>query len=173
MNRKVFLFFLLLLGTLKFQAAAQQFHSEEGFKNYFQSNAGTIDAIEGIWSVNTIQEYYHYDTLYEVDKIPRSAKVAIIRRGNTFESYNLSGEPYDVQFSPTDVSGVYFYKNFLRETNEYSKANAVISGKSGEMEYTYDFPDDFLRKKLGDSYEEGTRVVNKIKWTKIFPSNKK
>ena len=77
----------------------------------------------------------------------------------------------DVQFLPTDVIGVYLYKNYFPEIQQYSKAKAIIS-KGSEMEYTYDFPDDFLRIKFGDTYEEGTRVVNILKWSKSFPENK-
>lgn len=70
------------------------------------------------------------------------------------------------------MKGVYLYRNFFRETNEYSKTQAVIS-KAGEMEYTVDLPDNYLRVKFQDSYEEGTRVVNILKWTKVFPDGKK
>lgn len=143
-------------------------HSEEQFKNYFHQHTDSLNPIEGIWRVTTTQEYYRNDTLYEVDKIPKSVRVAIVKKEGKYESYNLNGESYDVQFASTDVNGVYFYKNFFRETGEYSKANAVIS-KAGEMEYSYDFPINYLQKKLGDSYEEGTRVVNITKWVKIFP----
>ncbi len=163
----------LFLFAFSVNAMAQEaLSSEEQFKDYFQKNGNDLDQIEGIWKVITIQEYYHLDTLYEIDKIPKSVKVAILKKGNDFESFNLTGEPYDVLFSTSEIRGVYFYKNFFPETGEYSKANAVIS-KSGEMEYNYDFPENYMKKKLGDSYEDGTRVVNKTKWVKVFPQKKK
>ncbi|HPU95132.1 MAG TPA: hypothetical protein PK398_03070 [Candidatus Gracilibacteria bacterium] len=135
------------------------------------ANKDSIDPIEGIWSVSTTQEFYRYDTLYDVRKYPKAAKVAVMKKEGKYESYNLTGESYDVQFLPTDVIGVYLYKNYFPEIQQYSKAKAIIS-KGSEMEYTYDFPDDFLRIKFGDTYEEGTRVVNILKWSKSFPENK-
>ena len=146
--------------------------SEESFQNYFVANRDSLDPIEGIWNVSTTQEFYRYDTLYDVRKYPKAAKVAIIKKEGAYESYNLTGESYDVQFAATDVAGVYMYKNYFPEIKQYSKAKAVIS-KGTEMEYTYDFPDDFLRIKFGDTYEEGTRVVNILKWAKVFPETEK
>lgn len=165
--KKITSVFLLILCSLFGQA--QNLYSEDGFKDYFRKNADSLDQIEGIWTVATSQEYHHYDTLYDVIKFPKAAKVAIIKKDGKYESYNLSGTSYDVQFDETDVKGVYLYRNYFPETKQYSKTQAVIS-KKGEMEYTYEFPDDYLRIKLGDSYEVGTRVVNILKWTKVFPS---
>ena len=163
---------LPLIVLLSITAHAQKLTSEELFKEYFLNHTDSLDAIEGIWTVSTTKEFYNYDTLYDVQKFPKAAKVAVIKKENKYESFNLTGESYDVQFSITDVKGVYLYRNFFRETNEYSKTSAVIS-KAGEMEYTYEFPDDYLRVKFADSYEDGTRVVNILKWTKIFPDTKK
>ncbi|MBK8585496.1 MAG: hypothetical protein IPN88_08745 [Bacteroidetes bacterium] len=162
--------FLLLL-LISFYSKGQTLTSEESYRNYFVANKDSIDPIEGIWSVSTTQEFYRYDTLYDVRKYPKAAKVAVMKKDDKYESYNLTGESYDVQFLPTDVIGVYLYKNYFPEIQQYSKAKAIIS-KGSEMEYTYDFPDDFLRIKFGDTYEEGTRVVNILKWSKSFPENK-
>jgi hypothetical protein len=151
-----------------FPAFSQIAYTEEGFKEYFKKNADSLDQIEGIWNVSTMQEYHHFDTLYDVIKFPKAAKVAIIKREGKFESFNLTGTYYDVQFDHTDVKGVYLYRNYFPETKQYSKTQAVIS-KADEMEYTYEFPEDYLRIKLAESYEEGTRVVNILKWTKAFP----
>lgn len=162
---------VLLLLLISFYSKGQTLTSEESYRNYFVANKDSIDPIEGIWSVSTTQEFYRYDTLYDVRKYPKAAKVAVMKKEGKYESYNLTGESYDVQFLPTDVIGVYLYKNYFPEIQQYSKAKAIIS-KGNEMEYTYDFPDDFLRIKFGDTYEEGTRVVNILKWSKSFPENK-
>lgn len=157
-----------LLLLLTFSAKGQSFYSEESFRQYFTTHIDSLDQIEGIWQVSTTQEFYRYDTLYDVQKFPKAARVAIIRKEGKYESYNLTGESYDVEFTVTDVRGVYLYRNYFPETKSYSKTSAVIS-KKGEMEYTYTFPDEYLRIRFGDTYEEGTRVVNILKWTKIFP----
>ncbi len=162
-QKLLFLFFFLPLFSL-----AQIPDTEEKFRQYFLEKGDSLDALEGIWIVSTTQEFYRYDTLYDIDKFPRAAKVAIINNGDFFDSFNLMGESYDVGFYSTDVKGVYLYKNYFRSTAEYSNTHAVISS-AGEMQYTYEFPDGFLRLQLADSYEEGTRVVNQIVWRKIFP----
>ncbi len=162
---------LLLFLLIAFRAGAQNLYSEEGFRDYFKKNADSLDQIEGIWIVATTQEFHRYDTLYDVIKYPKAAKVAIIKKEGKYESYNLTGTYYDVQFERTDVAGVYLYRNYFSETKQYSKTQAVIS-KSDQMEYTYDFPEDYLKVKLAGSYEVGTRVVNILKWTKVFPEKK-
>lgn len=163
--KKLLAALLLFVST---QAFAQTIYSEESFKSYFTTNKDSLDPIEGIWNVSTQQEFFRYDTLYDIRKYPKAAKVAVIKKEGKYESYNLTGESYDVEFSSTDVKGVYLYRNYFPETKQYSKAKAIIS-KGLDMEYTYDFPDDYLRIKFGDTYEEGTRVVNILKWSKVYP----
>lgn len=168
---KIALSFVFSLFVFNF-SVAQKLNSESAFREYFESHKDSLDAIEGIWTVSSTQEFYRYDTLYNVDKYPRAAKVAIMRSGSFYDSFNLTGDSYDVSFFTTDVKGVYLYKNFFRITNEYSKAQAVIS-TSGIMQYTYEFPDGYLKLKFAESYEEGTRVVNQLTWKKIFPEDSK
>ncbi len=164
--KKAILFLLFLAVALV--SESQIPNSEKGFRDYFTVHADSLDPIEGIWQVNTVQEFYRYDTLYNVEKFTRAATIAIIKSTEGFDSYDLTGESYDVNFYNTEVKGVYLYKNFFRSTQEYSKTQALIS-KSGEMQYTYEFPDAYLRLQLAESYEEGTRVVNQLSWKKIFP----
>lgn len=161
--------FAILLLFFSVQVSGQSSFSEESFKNYLIKSKDSLDAIEGIWNVSTTQEFYRYDTLYDIRKYPKAARVAIMKKDGNYESYNLTGESYDVQFSETDVKGVYLYRNYFPEIKQYSKAQAIIS-KGTEMEYTYDFPDDFLRIKFGETYEEGTRVVNILRWNKVYPA---
>ena len=166
---KINCFIFLFIGLLN-SAHAQNLTTESAYQEYFSERKDSLDAIEGIWMVSSTQEFYSYDTLYNVDKYAKAAKVAILRNGTFYDSFNLTGEAYDVSFYSTDVKGVYLYKNYFRSTSEYSKAQAVIS-TSGIMQYTYEFPDGFLRAKFGESYEEGTRVVNQLTWKKIFPQD--
>ena len=147
---------------------AQKPDSEEAFREYFTAQGNNLNPIEGIWMVSTIQEFYRYDTLYNVNKYPRAAQVAIIHTGEFYSTFNMAGDPYDVSFYNTDVKGVYLYKNYFRSTQEYSNTQAVIS-KAGEMQYTYEFPEIYLYLQFGDSFEEGTRVVNLVSWKKLFP----
>jgi len=172
MNKKILIYVFVLISGLLSKTLAQIPNNETGFRNYFQQNKDSLDQIEGIWRTNSSQEFYHHDTLYDVDNSAPSSQIAIIKKDQQFESYSLQGKPYDVRFYPTEVAGVYLYKNYFPETKEYSKANAVIS-KGGEMEYSYEIPDLFLQKTLGKSYEPGTRVLNKSTWKKIFPARKK
>jgi len=164
----VFRLILILLFCIPAESFSQEPQSEEEFRKYFMNYKDSLDPIEGIWNVSTIQEFYRYDTLYNIDKYPRAAKVVIRKKEGLYESYDLSGEPYDVNFFETDVKGVYLYRNFFRSTGEYSNTQAVIS-TAGIMQYTYEFPENYLRIQLGDSYEEGTRVVNQLTWKKEFP----
>jgi hypothetical protein len=147
---------------------AQKFTTELMFQEYFSKHLDSLDEIEGIWLVSSTQEFYRYDTMYDVIRLPKAAKVAVMKKEGGYESYNLTGESYDVQFITTDVKGVYFYTISFPETQEHSKTDAVIS-KEGSMEYKYEFPEKYLQYKLAETYEEGTRVTNEVKWTKIFP----
>ena len=164
--------FLGLLVGIFFSSHAQKFTTEYMFQEYFSKHLDSLDDIEGIWLVSTTQEFYRYDTMYDVIRLPKAAKIAVMKKDGRYESYNLTGESYDVQFTTTDVKGVYYYTISFPETQEHSKTDAVIS-KYGGMEYKYEFPDKYLQFKLADTYEEGTHVTNEVKWTKIFPDPKK
>jgi hypothetical protein len=159
---------LFLFSGLK----AQRLTSEDMFKDYFTAHKDSLDEIEGIWTVSGTQEFYRYDTLYDVIKISKAAKVAVIKKEDRFESYNLTGDSYDAQFFRTETKGVYFYTITFPETQEHSKTDAVIN-KEGSMEYKYEFPDKYLRFKLADTYEEGTFVTNAVTWNKVFPEQPK
>ncbi len=168
-SMKIYLSALLIL-FIGNSSLAQKLDNETAFRNYFLQQKDSLEPIEGIWTVSSTQEFYRYDTLYNVDKYPRAARVAIMRSGSFYDSFNLTGDSYDVSFYTTDVKGVYLYKNYFRSTNEYSKTQAVIS-TAGVMQYTYEFPEGYLKHKFAESYEEGTRVVNQLTWKKIYPED--
>lgn len=170
MKREVSAFLVFFIVTIT--AFSQKFTTEDMFREYYTNHLDSLDDIEGVWLVSTTQEFYRYDTLYDVIRLPKAAKVAVMKKEGKYESYNLTGESYDVLFTPTDSKGVYFYSINFPETQEHSKTDAVIS-KDGSMEYKYEFPDKYLQFKLADTYEEGTHVTNEVKWTKIFPERKK
>ena len=75
---------VLLLLFISFYSKGQTLTSEESYRNYFVSHKDSIDPIEGIWSVSTTQEFYRYDTLYDVRKYPKAAKVAVMKKENKY-----------------------------------------------------------------------------------------
>ena len=152
-------------------SAAQSMTSEQSFRIYFQNHKDSLDELEGIWTVATIQEFFRYDTLYDVMKYPKPVRVAIMNKGDHYDTFVLTGEPYHVEFRASDVKGVYVYKNFYKETDSFSRANATIT-KGGKMQISYEFPEKYLRYKFSDSYEEGTRVINNTSWQRVFPDAK-
>ncbi|MFM9051393.1 MAG: hypothetical protein ACKOKF_03610 [Bacteroidota bacterium] len=159
------LFFLCLLSAVVY---GQKNKAETPYLAYFNQKPDSLDPIEGIWNVSSVQEFYRYDTLYDVLNYSKAGRFAIMKKDGKYQSLDLSGGDYKVEFTNTDVKGVYLYRSFFKETNEFSKAQAVIS-KAGEMEYTYDFPQNYLKVRFADSYEEGTRVTNRLLWTKSYP----
>jgi hypothetical protein len=155
----------LFISTLQGQTILT---TEESYQDYFFENKDSLDPMEGIWNVFITKEYYNYDTLNSVIKLPEATKIALLKKENKIISYKISGEPFNVEFSNTEVKGVYLYRNYFAETGQYSKSQAIIS-KAGEMEYTYDIPDEYLRLKSDTSYKEGMRVVHFMRWNKILP----
>lgn len=160
----------LLVGllSLPFLVTAQKGAKEDDYIRKLDARKDSLNAIEGIWSVSNTQQFYRYDTLYDEVRYSKAARVAVLWVDGKYKSFDMEGNPYEVEFSTTDVKGVYLYRNYFKETDEYSKAQAVIS-RAGEMEYAYDFPDNYLRLRFSDSYEEGTRVSNVLTWTRVYP----
>src|SRR6187431_2007931 len=105
---KAIQFTLLLFIGLAFQSFSQT-PSEASIKKDLNQRKDSLDRIEGIWVVSTIQQFYRYDTLYDVIKYPKGARVGVVREGDHFRSYNLSGEGAEVEFTSSDVDGVYIY----------------------------------------------------------------
>jgi len=152
-------------------SVSQTMTSEQSFRLYFQDHKDSLDELEGIWSVSTIQEFFRYDTLYDVMKYPKAVRVAIMNKGDHYDTFVLTGEPYHVEFRASDMKGVYVYKNYYKETDSYSRANATIT-KGGKMQISYEFPEKYLRYKFSDSYEDGTRVINNTSWQRVYPELK-
>lgn len=128
-----------------------------------------LNPIEGIWKVEIKREFYHYDTLYNVQNISDAEKVAIMKNDDGYAAYLMNGENFNLEFTTTDVKGVYMYRNFYPLTSEYSKKQAVICMR-GKMEYTYDLPEEYVIKICGEDYKPNTRIVNVHSWIKMTPS---
>ncbi len=177
MNNKITIFGCMKMSSCLIVFLFVSFHSfgqlrdysEEVFKKDFIENLENLDQIEGIWDISTTQETYHYDTLFDVQQSKQPLKIAIIKQKDKFFTYQMSGEQFETEFNPTDVKSVYLYRNYFPSISQYSKNQAVIC-KAGQMEYTYDFPKEYLLEKLDKQYSEGLRIVNILKWNKVFPS---
>jgi hypothetical protein len=128
-----------------------------------------LNPIEGIWKLQITREFYHSDTLYEIKQIADSDQVSIIKTGTEFTAYYLKGDSFNLDFTTTDVKGVYMYRNFYPLTADYSKKQAVIC-THGKMEFTYDLPIEYAIKYCGENYQPNTRVVHFLKWKKVFPA---
>jgi hypothetical protein len=164
---KIFTIFLFLVPVLL--PAQQHGYSGNMINDYFKTNRENLNDIEGVWKVVISGEIYNNDTLSEtIDE--QDTTIAIIENEQKYLSFNLSGQPFDVEFTGTDVNGVYLYSNFMPEINEHSKVQAVINN-SGSLEFTFDYPEEYLKKTMGDKFSEGIRIVKTFKWEKLFPIN--
>lgn len=143
-----------------------QTNSENELREYFISNRDSLNQIEGIWEVLFTEELYHYDTLHRVNREDSLRVYTVVKKNGSYKSY-FSGQE-NAEFFPTDVKGVYLCRNFFPETGSYSLQQAVICNR-GAMEYTFDIPDDVIRKNSGSKDIEGLRKVNILKWRRVFP----
>ena len=150
-------------------ASSQPFRSEGDYKKYFSDHTAALAPIEGLWNVNTSQEFYTYDTLYDEKKF--SQTVAVLQSDTSYASYDMKGNPFNIRFTKTGIEKVYLFKIYLKEINKYTRADAVITAH-GTMQYRYEFPEEYLRLIFKDSYEQGDRGVNKVTWNRIFPKCK-
>ena len=105
-----FLFCSILVNGIRGQP---QGLTPDSINNYFKNRSVETNSIEGIWDVTSTLEYYHYDTLFDVVKSPGPLQIAILKKENKFQSYNLSGAPYETEFDLTDVKGVYLYRIYF------------------------------------------------------------
>jgi hypothetical protein len=145
---------------------------EDSLAGYFMNNEGKLDPIEGIWSVSATQETYHFDTLFNVSRPEEDTRVAIIKQNDNFERVHISGDSLRVTFYSTDVKGVYLYENDFPQLKTKPKKQAVIC-KAGQMEYTYDLPEEYIRKISGVNYRDGLRIVRILRWTQTAPQPQK
>jgi hypothetical protein len=145
----------------------------KNIKDYIEKTSD-LDPIEGIWLLEIKQEFYHFDTLYNVKDESDTSRIAIVKNGHGFTAYyikdkNMTLEYAALEFTTTDVSGVYMYS--MLSNDPPAKKHAVIC-THGKMEYTYDLPEEDVIKYLGTDYRPNTRIVNILKWKKIFPDSK-
>jgi hypothetical protein len=139
----------------------------DSLQKHFSLKKENLDPIEGIWDVFTVQEYYHYDTLYDVRKSPEPTRISVTRREEKFISQDMNGAPFEVEFTTTDVKRVYMFRCVFPKANDHPKPHAALY-TSGSMELTYDFTDD----QHGGKKNEGDRTVKILTWKKITPLNK-
>ena len=142
--------------------------SEEFYRNYFSSNKDSLVSIEGIWLLTSNKEVYHYDTLVEVISESNPSRVVIWKKQGKLETKVISGSQHRMEFSLTDVKGVYLYRNYYPETKEYSKNIAVIC-KSNEMNYSYEIPENIIRIRDDEDTAAGTKIIVILMWKKAFP----
>jgi hypothetical protein len=159
------MFFLLFLNM---NVKAQLPKNEAQFKEYFQKRVDSLDQIEGIWNVTTTLNIYRADTLSETKNTDKPVRVAVLKNNGKIETYDISGAPFNAEFFTTEVAGVYFYKVFFPETQQASRKKALIS-KSGEMEYSLELSDEYVRQKYKDGFGEDSHVENNFKWSRIYP----
>ena len=159
------LFALILFSHFAF---AQLPKNENQFRDYFNKRADSLDQIEGIWNVSNTLEIYRADTLSETRKSEKPTRIAILKNNGKLESFELTGASFNVQYFSTDVAGVYFYRVYFPETEQYSRKQALIS-KSGDMEYSLNLSEEYVRQKFKESFGEGSRLVNNFKWSKFYP----
>ena len=156
------LFFTIIGNTLQAQSLKQ---TEDSLTKYFNSMKDKGDPIEGLWEVVSVEEYYHFDTLYNVVKTIKPSRVAIIKKEDTCRVFNLSGELFNVEFVSTDVKNVYLYRIYFSGIKKYSEAQAIIN-KSGSMEATYEIPVTDNSNEAENTIKEGVRKVLVSKWNK-------
>jgi hypothetical protein len=159
----ILLFFTITANSLRAQSLKQ---TEDSLKNYFNSIKDKTDPIEGFWEVASVEEYYHYDTLYNVVKTSKPSRVAIIKKEDTCHVFNLSGELFNVEFVSTDVKNVYLYRIYFSGIKKHSEAQAIIN-KSGSMEATYEIPVSDNTNEADNTIKKDMRKVMVSKWTKI------
>lgn len=157
------LFFTIIGNTLQAQSLNQ---TEDSLKIYFNSIKDKTDPIEGLWEVVSVEEYYHFDTLYNVVKTIKPGRVAIIKKEDTCRVFNLSGDLFNVEFVSTDVKNVYLYRIYFSGLKKYSEAQAIIN-KSGSMEAIYEIPTMDYSNEMENTTKGGLRRVMVSRWTKI------
>ncbi len=145
--------------------------NEDSLRKYFLEYHDSLNPLEGIWEVSATTEIYHFDTLYNVNTSAGRYRLAIVIENGKARIHNLSKDSLSMVFLLTDVKGVYLYKNFYSQINQYSKPHAVIC-KSDEMEYTFDTPAELLKLTNGNEFIEGLREVNVMVWKKTQPQIK-
>ena len=141
--------------------------SEQDHRNYLIKHKDSLNQIEGVWEIDIAQEFYHYDTLFNVIRNQSPSRVAIKRNAEKFQSHTIYGNPLVVEFTQTDVKGVYLFRNFYSEIEQFSKSQAVICN-AGAMEYTIDVPENYLKQNPENEWTPGLRVVHIFSWTKVY-----
>lgn len=162
--KKIFFVFSLLAFTLTY---GQGRIVEDSLHKYFTENKDKLDPLEGFWEVSSNLEYYHHDTLFDVERTRIPARVAITKKDKFFSIINLSDEEQAAIFESTEVPGVYLHKAFFSKTNEHSASQVVIISKN-ELSFSYDYPEGYTRMVLGSNFKDGLKVVNHLTWSKIL-----
>jgi len=115
---------------------AQNLFSEEDYKNYFKTNINKLNAIEGIWSVNSLIGSTIITPNFTVPNDNPTyrqnvIKVAIIKGDTKFEMRELNSSEKPNVFFEATASGIYLYRNEQSKTN----SNAFLKNSETVLEY--------------------------------------
>ncbi len=149
---------------------SSQYRSKEDFEKYFGDNIDVLDPIEGIWKMESIVSQYEDKRLIHRKYDQSTTDIAIMKKGDSFNSYDLNGK--DLESNCVWVAGGkgYYYREYYREADE-TISTYVKNWSAGRFEISYDIPEKIARYKLMGDYFPGDRLVQNFLFYKLFPES--
>ncbi len=162
-----------LSNTANYPAAdSAPYKNQEAFIRYFLGRHDSLDPLEGLWRLQVRRQHYLSNGAYleEEEALPPQV-VAIIRKGDIFETYNDTGLNRREYFKKLSGKKGYFFRTLFPEVEGEASAYTIFSGKD-RFYLKYKLPDRLTHYYLLDRYLPGMVMMEIAEFTRIPPREK-
>jgi hypothetical protein len=148
-------------------ADSAPFRSQDAFMRYFYAHRDSLDPIEGLWRLEVRRQHYMSNGTYlEEDKGLDPQVVAILRKGELFNSYDDTGLNRREYFKKLSGKKGYFFQSIFPEVEGEASAYTIFSGKD-KFYLKYKLPDRLTHYYLLDRYLPGMVMVEIAQYSRI------
>ena len=151
-------------------ADSSRFRSQEAFNKYFFTHRDQLDPLEGLWRLKVRRQHYMSNGTYlEEESLPQQV-VAIIRQGETFGTYDVTGLNRREYFKKLSGKKGYFFRTLFPEVEGEASAYTIFSNP--DMFYLkYNLPDRLAHYYLLTDYLPGMKMTEIAEYTRIPPED--
>jgi hypothetical protein len=157
-----------LSNTANYPAAdSAPYKNQEAFIRYFLGRHDSLDPLEGLWRLQVRRQHYLSNGAYleEEEALPPQV-VAIIRKGDIFETYNDTGLNRREYFKKLSGKKGYFFRTLFPEVEGEASAYTIFSGKD-RFYLKYKLPDRLTHYYLLNRYLPGMVMMEIAEFTRI------
>jgi len=152
-------------------ADSAPFRTQEAFLRFFYARLDSLDPIEGLWKLLVRRQHYMGAGNYLDEEALPPTVVAIMRKGDVFETYDDTGRNRREYFRKLSGKKGYFFRTVYPEVEGEASAYTIFSGPD-RFYLKYELPERLTHYYLLGEYLPGTRMIEIAEYRRVQLSDK-